>query len=94
MTNFNDYRYGTMSSLERLPSDETDDGNVRLTEPDTTKNYNAGMFPIRKSGSGRAHSSGNRLSLDRKVLEWTPRTGKQFRTAPCSMERRPGKGCI
>ncbi|XP_013167250.1 PREDICTED: uncharacterized protein LOC106117464 [Papilio xuthus] len=24
-------RYGTMSSLERLPSDETDDGNVRLT---------------------------------------------------------------
>lgn len=31
-----------MSSLERLPSDETDDGNVRLTEADTTKNYNAG----------------------------------------------------
>ncbi|CAG9783285.1 unnamed protein product [Diatraea saccharalis] len=30
-------RYGTMSSLERLPSDETDDGNVRLTteEPET-----------------------------------------------------------
>lgn len=42
MTNFDRYRYGTMSSLERLPSDETDDGNVRLTEPDTTKNYNAG----------------------------------------------------
>ncbi|XP_026501209.2 uncharacterized protein Psgef isoform X1 [Vanessa tameamea] len=34
-------RYGTMSSLERLPSDETDDGNVRLTqEPETTKTYN------------------------------------------------------
>ncbi|CAH2068228.1 unnamed protein product, partial [Iphiclides podalirius] len=30
-------RYGTMSSLERLPSDETDDGNVRLTtqEPES-----------------------------------------------------------
>ncbi|XP_013144372.1 PREDICTED: uncharacterized protein LOC106107903 [Papilio polytes] len=27
-------RYGTMSSLERLPSDETDDGNVRLTAAD------------------------------------------------------------
>lgn len=34
-----------MSSLERLPSDETDDGNVRLTEPDTTKNYNPGKNP-------------------------------------------------
>ncbi|KAG6460793.1 hypothetical protein O3G_MSEX012214 [Manduca sexta] len=35
-------RYGTMSSLERLPSDETDDGNVRLTaqEPETSKSYN------------------------------------------------------
>ncbi|CAK1548083.1 unnamed protein product [Leptosia nina] len=33
-------RYGTMSSLERLPSDETDDGNVRLTEPETSKAYN------------------------------------------------------
>ncbi|XP_045489999.1 uncharacterized protein LOC111000695 isoform X1 [Pieris rapae] len=35
-------RYGTMSSLERLPSDETDDGNVRLTaeEPDASKPYN------------------------------------------------------
>ncbi|KAI5634987.1 pao retrotransposon peptidase domain-containing protein [Phthorimaea operculella] len=34
-------RYGTMSSLERLPSDETDDGNVRLTEPETAvKPYN------------------------------------------------------
>ncbi|XP_052737273.1 uncharacterized protein LOC112053688 [Bicyclus anynana] len=34
-------RYGTMSSLERLPSDETDDGNVRLTaqEPDASKTY-------------------------------------------------------
>ncbi|XP_063393078.1 uncharacterized protein LOC134678432 [Cydia fagiglandana] len=32
-------RYGTMSSLERLPSDETDDGNVR-TEPEPTKAYN------------------------------------------------------
>ncbi|XP_037871828.1 uncharacterized protein LOC101741920 isoform X4 [Bombyx mori] len=32
-------RYGTMSSLERLPSDETDDGNVRLTaqEPEAIK---------------------------------------------------------
>lgn len=35
-----------MSSLERLPSDETDDGNVRLTaqEPDATKNFNPGAF--------------------------------------------------
>ncbi|CAH2100363.1 unnamed protein product [Euphydryas editha] len=34
-------RYGTMSSLERLPSDETDDGNVRLTqEPENSKTYN------------------------------------------------------
>ncbi|KAJ8734515.1 hypothetical protein PYW08_013765 [Mythimna loreyi] len=35
-------RYGTMSSLERLPSDETDDGNVRLTtqEPEASKVYN------------------------------------------------------
>ncbi|XP_049884492.1 uncharacterized protein LOC126379711 [Pectinophora gossypiella] len=34
-------RYGTMSSLERFPSDETDDGNVRLTEPETAvKPYN------------------------------------------------------
>lgn len=33
-----------MSSLERLPSDETDDGNVRLTaqEPESTKAYNPG----------------------------------------------------
>lgn len=33
-----------MSSLERLPSDETDDGNVRLTEEesDATKNFNPG----------------------------------------------------
>lgn len=40
------YRYGTMSSLERLPSDETDDGNVRLTaqEPEPAiKPYNPGM---------------------------------------------------
>lgn len=31
-----------MSSLERLPSDETDDGNVRLTaqEPEASKSYN------------------------------------------------------
>nr|XP_032516003.1 uncharacterized protein LOC116769083 isoform X6 [Danaus plexippus plexippus] len=36
-------RYGTMSSLERLPSDETDDGSVRLTsqEPESTKTYNS-----------------------------------------------------
>lgn len=34
-----------MSSLERLPSDETDDGNVRLTaqESETTKAYNPGQ---------------------------------------------------
>lgn len=33
-----------MSSLERLPSDETDDGNVRLTaqEPDSSKTYSTG----------------------------------------------------
>ncbi|XP_073959244.1 uncharacterized protein isoform X2 [Choristoneura fumiferana] len=37
-----DFRYGTMSSLERLPSDETDDGNVRLTtlEPEPSRPYN------------------------------------------------------
>lgn len=38
-----------MSSLERLPSDETDDGNVRLTtqEPETTpKPYNPGKCSI------------------------------------------------
>ncbi|CAH0722202.1 unnamed protein product, partial [Brenthis ino] len=36
-------RYGTMSSLERLPSDETDDGNIRLTtqEPDNSKTYSS-----------------------------------------------------
>lgn len=36
-----------MSSLERLPSDETDDGNVRLNtqEPDNTaKTYNPGKY--------------------------------------------------
>lgn len=39
------YRYGTMSSLERFPSDETDDGNVKLTEPETAvKPYNPGML--------------------------------------------------
>lgn len=34
-----------MSSLERLPSNETDDGNVRLTaeEPETAKAYNQGI---------------------------------------------------
>lgn len=34
-----------MSSLERLPSDETDDGNVRLTsqEPEPIKPYNPGI---------------------------------------------------
>ncbi|VVC92444.1 unnamed protein product [Leptidea sinapis] len=33
-------RYGTMSSLERMPSDETDDGNIRLTqEPECSKTY-------------------------------------------------------
>lgn len=37
------FRYGTMSSLERLPSDETDDGNVRLAqEPETSNTYNTG----------------------------------------------------
>lgn len=40
----NDFRYGTMSSLERLPSDETDDGNVRLTaqEPEAIKTNSTG----------------------------------------------------
>lgn len=35
-----------MSSLERLPSDETDDGSVRLTsqEPESTKTYNSGKI--------------------------------------------------
>ncbi|XP_053600694.1 uncharacterized protein PsGEF isoform X4 [Plodia interpunctella] len=41
-------RYGTMSSLERLPSDETDDGNVKLTEPDVTKTHN----PVSGSAGG------------------------------------------
>lgn len=39
------YRYGTMSSLERFPSDETDDGNVKLTEPEAAvKPYTPGML--------------------------------------------------
>lgn len=34
-----------MSSLERLPSDETDDGNVRLTAADPEpKLHNSGAF--------------------------------------------------
>lgn len=37
-----------MSSLERLPSDETDDGNVRLTaqESEIAKTYSTGNFNI------------------------------------------------
>lgn len=37
-----------MSSLERLPSDETDDGNVRLTaqEPEIAKTYSTGKFNL------------------------------------------------
>ncbi|KAJ0180925.1 hypothetical protein K1T71_003010 [Dendrolimus kikuchii] len=54
-------RYGTMSSLERLPSDETDDGNVRLTpqEPDnnTPKPYN----PVTGAAGG--------------IMGWTARAG-------------------
>ncbi|XP_072935296.1 uncharacterized protein PsGEF isoform X2 [Epargyreus clarus] len=53
-------RYGTMSSLERLPSDETDDGNVRLTaqEPETTpKPYN----PVAGAAGG--------------IMGWTARAG-------------------
>ncbi|XP_026323454.1 uncharacterized protein LOC113232829 isoform X4 [Hyposmocoma kahamanoa] len=42
-------RYGTMSSLERFPSDETDDGNVKLTEPETAvKPY----IPVSGAGGG------------------------------------------
>lgn len=38
-------RYGTLSSLERFPSDETDDGNVKLTETETAvKPYNPGKL--------------------------------------------------
>ncbi|CAB3259250.1 unnamed protein product [Arctia plantaginis] len=52
-------RYGTMSSLERLPSDETDDGNVRLTaqEPESTKAYN----PVSGAAGG--------------IMGWTARAG-------------------
>ncbi|XP_031769692.2 uncharacterized protein LOC113522879 isoform X3 [Galleria mellonella] len=52
-------RYGTMSSLERLPSDETDDGNVRLTtqEPETSKAYN----PVSGAAGG--------------IMGWTARAG-------------------
>ncbi|KAM3956262.1 LOW QUALITY PROTEIN: protostome-specific GEF [Aphomia sociella] len=52
-------RYGTMSSLERLPSDETDDGNVRLTpqESETTKVYN----PVSGAAGG--------------IMGWTARAG-------------------
>nr|XP_049698567.1 uncharacterized protein LOC126053486 isoform X4 [Helicoverpa armigera] len=53
-------RYGTMSSLERLPSDETDDGNVRLTaqEPETSKTYNN---PVTGAAGG--------------IMGWTARAG-------------------
>ncbi|CAH0699322.1 unnamed protein product [Spodoptera exigua] len=53
-------RYGTMSSLERLPSDETDDGNVRLTsqEPETSKAYNN---PVSGAAGG--------------IMGWTARAG-------------------
>ncbi|XP_063890900.1 uncharacterized protein Psgef isoform X5 [Helicoverpa armigera] len=53
-------RYGTMSSLERLPSDETDDGNVRLTaqEPETSKAYNN---PVTGAAGG--------------IMGWTARAG-------------------
>ncbi|KAL0850554.1 hypothetical protein ABMA28_012329 [Loxostege sticticalis] len=52
-------RYGTMSSLERLPSDETDDGNVRLTsqEPEPIKPYN----PVTGAAGG--------------IMGWTARAG-------------------
>ncbi|KAL4721124.1 hypothetical protein ACJJTC_009404 [Scirpophaga incertulas] len=52
-------RYGTMSSLERLPSDETDDGNVRLTaqEPESTKSLN----PVSGAAGG--------------IMGWTARAG-------------------
>ncbi|XP_059056507.1 uncharacterized protein LOC131850326 [Achroia grisella] len=53
-------RYGTMSSLERLPSDETDDGNLRLTtqEPETSKVYNN---PVSGAAGG--------------IMGWTARAG-------------------
>ncbi|XP_069365973.1 uncharacterized protein PsGEF isoform X3 [Maniola hyperantus] len=66
-------RYGTMSSLERLPSDETDDGNVRLTaqEPDTSKTYSTDLclsncnenetFPVTSAAGG--------------IMGWTARAG-------------------
>ncbi|XP_075989177.1 protostome-specific GEF isoform X4 [Anticarsia gemmatalis] len=56
-------RYGTMSSLERLPSDETDDGNVRLTaqEPETSKPYNAEIVPVSGAAGG--------------IMGWTARAG-------------------
>lgn len=50
-----------MSSLERLPSDETDDGNVRLTEPETAKLYNPGInintLPSRCTGRNETRIS-------------------------------------
>ncbi|CAK1599372.1 unnamed protein product [Parnassius mnemosyne] len=53
-------RYGTMSSLERLPSDETDDGNVRLTtqEPELPKQHNSDV----SGGTGG-------------IMGWTARAG-------------------
>ncbi|CAH2989797.1 unnamed protein product [Chilo suppressalis] len=53
-------RYGTMSSLERLPSDETDDGNVRLTaeEPETN-----------------AHNSAVAAGTAGGIMGWTARAG-------------------
>lgn len=39
------YRYGTLSSLERFPSDETDDGDVKLTPQEPESNtFNAGNY--------------------------------------------------
>ncbi|CAG5035301.1 unnamed protein product [Parnassius apollo] len=61
-------RYGTMSSLERLPSDETDDGNVRLTtqEPELPKQHNNSATNTDVSG-GTGGTGG--------IMGWTARAG-------------------
>ncbi|XP_068628558.1 uncharacterized protein PsGEF [Battus philenor] len=56
-------RYGTMSSLERLPSDETDDGNLRLSaqEPEP-KIHNSATNSVATSTAGG-------------IMGWTARAG-------------------
>ncbi|XP_069365975.1 uncharacterized protein PsGEF isoform X6 [Maniola hyperantus] len=69
-------RYGTMSSLERLPSDETDDGNVRLTaqEPDTSKTYSTG-FPDLCLSNCNENETFPVTSAAGGIMGWTARAG-------------------